>query len=74
MSNHPNDPAFEEPVQSTDEASFGDILSQFEQEQQEQAETGQPLEGTVVAVHENRLPVSRTRRVRFPSRLATSSW
>jgi small subunit ribosomal protein S1 len=52
MNHNPIDPAFEEPVQNADESSFGDILSQFEQEQHEHTETGQPLEGTVVTVQE----------------------
>lgn len=53
MNHNPNDPAFEEPVQNAEDASFGDILSQFEQEQQEHTETGQPIEGTVVAVRDD---------------------
>jgi small subunit ribosomal protein S1 len=53
MNQNPIDPAFEEPVQNAEDTSFGDILSQFEQEQHEQAEIGQPLEGTVVVIHED---------------------
>jgi small subunit ribosomal protein S1 len=44
--------AMEEQPQSTEEASFGDILSQFEQEQHETSDAGQPLEGSVVAVQD----------------------
>lgn len=51
--NHPNsiDPAFEEQAQSSEDTSFGEILSQFEQEHHEHTdEAGQKLDGTVVAV------------------------
>jgi small subunit ribosomal protein S1 len=53
---HPNpvDSAFEDQdlAQQPEDTSFGDILSQFEQEQHETDAPGQPLEGTVVAVQE----------------------
>ena len=54
---HPNpvDSAFEDQdqAQQPEDTSFGDILSQFEQEQHETETPGQPLEGTVVAVQED---------------------
>jgi small subunit ribosomal protein S1 len=53
---HPKhlDSAFEEPMPPTDDASFGDILTQFEQEHHEKAEApGQPLEGMVIAVRDD---------------------
>lgn len=52
---HPNpvDPAFEEQTPAGEDTSFGEILSQFEQEQHEHAEApGQPIEGRVIAVRE----------------------
>lgn len=53
MNQNPIDPAFEEPVQETEDTSFGDILSQFEQEQHEHTETGQALEGIVVTIRDD---------------------
>lgn len=54
---HPNpvDSAFEDQDQAPqpEDTSFGDILSQFEQEQHETEAPGQPLEGTVVVVQED---------------------
>jgi len=53
---HPNpvDPAFEDQVATPEETSFGDILTQFEQEHSEHSEApGQHVEGTVVAVRED---------------------
>ena len=52
MNHKPIDPAVEEPVQNTEDTSFGDILSQFEQEQHE-TESGQPIEGTLVAIQDD---------------------
>ena len=51
---HPNsvDPAIEEQTPAGEDTSFGDILSQFEQEQHEHEAPGQPLEGTVIAVRD----------------------
>ena len=53
---HPNpvDSAFEDQDQAPqpEDTSFGDILSQFEQEQHEPDAPGKPIEGTVVAVQE----------------------
>jgi small subunit ribosomal protein S1 len=52
---NPVDPAFQGQVTPPEDTSFGEILSQFEQEQQEPASIapGQQVEGTVVAVHED---------------------
>ena len=47
------DSAFDEPVTGADDNSFGDILSQFEQEHHEKADNQGPLEGTVVAVQDD---------------------
>jgi small subunit ribosomal protein S1 len=43
---------FENPTAPADDTSFGDILSQYEQEHHEKEKSG-PLEGTVIAVHED---------------------
>ena len=63
---HPNslDASFEEPVVSSEETSFGDILSQFEQEQHEHGadSPGQRLEGTVIAVREDQVFVDIGRK------------
>ena len=54
---HPNsvDSAFEDQDQAPqpEDTSFGDILSQFEQEHHETDAPGRSLEGTVVAVQED---------------------
>jgi small subunit ribosomal protein S1 len=54
---HPNsvDSAFEDQDQAPqpEDTSFGDILSQFEQEQHESDAPGRSLEGTVIAVQED---------------------
>jgi len=53
---HPNsvDSSFEEQVTPSEDTSFGDILTQFEQEHTEQSEAqGQSVEGTVVAVRDD---------------------
>lgn len=53
---HPNpvDPTTDEQTQPTEEASFGDILQQYEQEHTEHSDTpGHPLDGTVVAVRDD---------------------
>jgi small subunit ribosomal protein S1 len=52
---HPNpvDPAFEEQASPPEDTSFGDILSQFEQEQHEHETRGQALEGNVIAVQDD---------------------
>ncbi|MBC7925499.1 MAG: 30S ribosomal protein S1 [Bryobacteraceae bacterium] len=53
---HPNpvDPAFEDQAQPPEETSFGDILTQFEQQHTEHPDApGQSLEGTVVAVRDD---------------------
>ena len=48
------DPAFEDQATTTEETSFGDILTQFEQEHAEHSDAhGQPIEGTVVAVRDD---------------------
>src|SRR5262249_36019332 len=48
------DPAFEDQATTTEETSFGDILTQFEQEHAEQSDShGQPIEGTVVVVRDD---------------------
>jgi small subunit ribosomal protein S1 len=49
------DTAFEEPVPASEETSFADILSQFEQAQHEHTAdaSGQHLEGVVVAIHDD---------------------
>jgi len=52
---HPNpvETSFEDQVQPSDEASFGEILNQFEQEHTEHSEApGHPIEGTVVSVRD----------------------
>jgi small subunit ribosomal protein S1 len=51
---HPEeiDAVFEEQRPAAEDTSFGDILSQFEQEHHEKTEAG-PLEGTVVAIRED---------------------
>jgi small subunit ribosomal protein S1 len=61
---HPNpvDPAFEEPSSTQEDTSFGDILSQFEQEQHEHEAHGQALEGTVIAVQEDNVFVDIGRK------------
>src|SRR5918993_1297513 len=49
----PIEPVVDEQTSAPEETSFGDILSQFEQEQHEPADArGKPLEGTVVAVQD----------------------
>jgi small subunit ribosomal protein S1 len=54
---HPEqvDTSAEEQVMSSEDTSFGDILSQFEQEQQQDAADvpGHPLEGTIVTISED---------------------
>jgi small subunit ribosomal protein S1 len=52
---HPEDmnTVFEEQPAAAEDTSFGDILSQFEQEHHEKTETPGPLEGTVVAIHDD---------------------
>jgi small subunit ribosomal protein S1 len=51
----PVDPALEGQVAPSEDASFGEILSQFEQESRESvsATPGQRVEGTVVVVHDD---------------------
>jgi small subunit ribosomal protein S1 len=51
----PVDPAFEGQALPSDDASFGDILTQFEQEHQDSVSPtpGQQVEGTVVLVHDD---------------------
>ena len=44
---------FEEQPPAAEDTSFGDILSQYEQEHQEKTEASGPLEGTVVAIHDD---------------------
>lgn len=52
---NPVDPAFEEQATTAEDTSFGEILTQFEQEHHEPASVtpGQQVEGTVVAVHDD---------------------
>src|SRR4051794_7807697 len=49
------DPALEDQVATSEETSFGDILTRFEQEHSEQTDShgGHPIEGTVVAVRDD---------------------
>src|SRR6476661_3843874 len=56
---------FEEQPVSQEETSFGDILTQFEQEQSEHAAhdaPGQTLQGTVVTVHDDNVIVDIGRK------------
>lgn len=61
---HPNpvEPAFEEQASAPEDTSFGDILSQFEQEHHEHETRGQALEGTVIAVQEDNVFVDIGRK------------
>jgi small subunit ribosomal protein S1 len=55
---HPNpvDPSFEDQVPPPEDTSFGDILTQFEQEHTEKSDApGHALEGTVVAVRDDQV-------------------
>ncbi len=59
------DDAFEDQPASQEEASFGDILTQFEQEQSEHAShdaPGQTLQGTVVTIAEDNVIVDIGRK------------
>lgn len=61
---HPNpvESAFEEQATAPEDTSFGDILSQFEQEHHEHDTRGQALEGTVIAVQEDNVFVDIGRK------------
>jgi small subunit ribosomal protein S1 len=61
---HPNpvESAFEEQASAPEDTSFGDILSQFEQEHHEHDTRGQALEGTVIAVQEDNVFVDIGRK------------
>lgn len=64
MSN-PNsiDPAIEDQSQTNETTSFGDILTQFEQDHQERADgPGQHLEGTVIAIRDEQVFVDIGRK------------
>src|SRR4051794_4490452 len=57
--------AFEDEALSPEETSFGDILTQFEQQQSEHAAhdaPGQTLQGTVVTIHEDNVIVDIGRK------------
>jgi small subunit ribosomal protein S1 len=63
--NSVNDDAFEDQPSSQEEASFGDILTQFEQEQSEHGAhdaPGQTLQGTVITILEDNVIVDIGRK------------